>query len=205
MAQLLLDLPLAADYSAASLLPTAGTQAARDILQGFSRGIVSLWGPPGSGKTHVLKAWAARVGAAESLENAGGLLALDDLDKLDAAGQEKLFFWLNGEGLKGGLVVTSGRPVVDLKGVVADVRSRLSAGRAVELSPPIEQELRPLALKWAAERQVELPPAVVDFILARAERSVPVLRAVLERLDRLGLEEKRAVTVPLAKRVLGEA
>jgi chromosomal replication initiation ATPase DnaA len=196
MAQMVLNFPFREDLSAESFFPTAGSAAARELLENFERGVLCLWGEAGSGKTHLLNIWRARVGE-------GNFLAVDDLDKVDAVGQEQLFHWLNNQGKSGALVVASRQPVVELGGLLPDVRSRLSAGQAVEVLPPSDDELAQVAAKWAAERQLELSPEVINFILARAERSVPALRTLVAKLDRLSLEEKRAVTVPLAKKALG--
>ncbi len=193
---MVLNFPFREDLSAESFFPTAGSAAARELLENFERGILCLWGEAGSGKTHLLNIWRARVGE-------GNFLAVDDLDKVDAVGQEQLFHWLNNQGKSGALVVASRQPVVELGGLLPDVRSRLSAGQAVEVLPPSDDELAQVAAKWAAERQLELSPEVINFILARAERSVPALRTLVAKLDRLSLEEKRAVTVPLAKKALG--
>lgn len=194
-----------ADYSAASFLPTQGSEVARKVLQDFERGILCVWGAPGSGKTHLLEVWAARHGIEVNKFNDGPFSALDDLQDLDRDDQERLFHWLNGGGKTGALVVASRKPVVDLQGLLPDVRSRLSAGQAVELLPPSEDELGQVAGKWATDRQLVLGPGVLEFVLARAERSVPALRDLVERLDRLSLEEKRGITVPLARKVLSDS
>jgi chromosomal replication initiation ATPase DnaA len=196
MAQMVLNFPQREDLSAASFFPTEGSAAARELLATFDHGILCLWGAAGSGKTHLLNIWRARVGE-------GNFLAVDDLEHVDAVGQEQLFHWLNNTGKTGALVVASREPVVKLESLLPDVRSRLSAGQAVEILPPSDDELAEVAGKWAAERQIELGDEVVNFILARAERNVPALRELVARLDRLSLEEKRAVTVPLAKKALG--
>jgi chromosomal replication initiation ATPase DnaA len=196
MAQMVLNFPFREDLSAESFFPTAGSAAARELLEKFDSGILCLWGGAGSGKTHLLNIWRARMGE-------GNFLAVDDLEKVDAVGQEQLFHWLNNQGKDGALVVASRQPVVELEGLLPDVRSRLSAGQAVEVLPPSDDELAEVAAKWADERQLELSPEVINFILARAERSVPALRTLVAKLDRLSLEEKRAVTVPLARKVLG--
>lgn len=204
MAQLVMDFPAKTDYSAASFYPTQGSEASRNLMQNFERGLLSLWGAPGSGKTHLLEIWARRMGAARQPAGAGNFLALDDVEKLDTAAQEKLFHWLNRTGRYGALVVASRRPVVELENILPDIRSRLSTGQAVEVLPPGENEFKNICRKWAVEKQLKLPDDVLAYVLARAERSVPVLRGIIEHLDRLSLEEKRAITVLLAKKVMGD-
>src|ERR1700754_3043731 len=103
MAQMVLNFPQREDLSAASFFPTEGSVAARELLEKFDHGILCLWGVAGSGKTHLLNIWRARVGE-------GNFLAVDDLDKVDAVGQEQLFHWLNNQGKTGALVVASRLP-----------------------------------------------------------------------------------------------
>jgi DnaA family protein len=43
---------------------------------------------------------------------------------------------------------------------------------------------------------------VTDYLLTRVPRDLSSLRALVDTLDRVSLEQKRAVTVPLAREVL---
>jgi DnaA family protein len=47
-----------------------------------------------------------------------------------------------------------------------------------------------------------LPPEVAGYLLVRVPRDLSSLRALVDTLDRASLEQKRAVTVPLAREVL---
>lgn len=44
--------------------------------------------------------------------------------------------------------------------------------------------------------------AAIDWLLTHAERDVPGLVALLDRLDRASLAEQRRITVPFLKQVL---
>src|SRR4051812_23056628 len=63
----------------------------RSLAQGELReAIVYLWGESGSGRTHLLHA-AQRA----SLENAAALVIADDVERLDAEAQQRLFVAIN--------------------------------------------------------------------------------------------------------------
>lgn len=203
MKQLVLGLPVGVDYSAASFLPTVGSVQARRVLEGLvpsgaAHGgrVVVLVGPVASGKSHLLHMWREQVGE-EALA-----LAVDDVHALDRVGQERLFHDLNRLKEAGGAVLVTSAVPLNEAGLLADLSSRLLAGETVFLQAPDGEELRELLVKWAGERQLHLPDAVMDYVLLRAERSAAGLHRLVVALDALSMEQKRAVTVPLVRSLL---
>lgn len=191
MRQLVLDLPRGADFSEQAWLTTKGTQAAEEALRQVDAKCVCVYGPVGAGKTHLL--------AMTGLRDAK-LLVVDDLEGLDGGGQEMLFHEFNKRAGKN-IVVASILPVAQLP-LLADLKSRLLTGTQAEMMLPDDGELRALLNKWAVARQLVLPAAVVEFLLVRADRNPRHLLALVAKLDSLGMEHKRGMTVPLAKQVL---
>lgn len=194
MRQLLLDLPKGADFSAAAWQPTSGTTQAYNALLNSDIGCLGIYGPEGAGKTHLL--------VMASQKNAN-LLVVDELETLDPAAQELLFHEFNSR--KGQHIVLASRKPVAQLSLLPDLKSRLLTGIHIEVSLPTETELRTLLSTWATTRQLTLPEAVVNYLLTRAERNPKNLLTLVTMLDDLSLEEKRAITVPLAKRVLESA
>lgn len=190
MRQLLLDLPRGADYGAEAWLSTKGVKDAEEALA-RAQGCVALYGPEGCGKTHLLVMAAMRDAS---------LLVVDELETLEPAAQELLFHEFNARK-GGGMVVASRVPVAQMA-LLPDLKSRLLTGVQVEMRLPEDDELRELLARWAHARQLVLPGAVVDYLMVRADRNPKRLLALVAKLDALSLEEKRAVTVPLAKKVL---
>ena len=62
------------------IVSDANAEAVRalDAWPAWHGGVLALVGPPGSGKTHLAKTWAARAGAVELAPGAGA----DQLDRL---------------------------------------------------------------------------------------------------------------------------
>ena len=65
-----------------------------------------------------------------------------------------------------------------------------------------EDKLAALQLR-ARQRGFDLPVAVGEFILLRAERELSALMQILEELDRSSLQQQRKLTIPLVKSTLG--
>ena len=94
-------------------------------------------------------------------------------------------------------------PPVDLE-VREDLRTRLGWGPVHAVRPLAESETRDTLRQEAGRRGVVLGDDVLDYILARFARDLKSLMHLLHRLDGFALSEKRAITVPLLKRMLNE-
>jgi DnaA family protein len=174
--------------------PVAGSAAAHAAVLSATP-LVCVYGPPGAGKSHLLA-------LAKGAQGGAGAQVWDDLEALPQDAQTELFYALQ-RLAQGGRIITASRlPVAQITTLKPDIKSRLLLGLQAELDLPTEPELRALLAHWAAGRQLRLPGAVADYVLARASRSPATLKALLLQLDALSLEQKRAITVPLAREVL---
>ena len=134
------------------------------------------------------------------------LAAVDDLEKLASspALQEGVLYLFNRLHAEGGRLLFACRTSPRLLDWMRpDLRSRLLWGPVFPIDPPQEEELGPILLKLARDRQVRLSPDLVGFLQLRLPRRVGDYIDALERLDRAGLGLQRPLTVPLAKEVLG--
>jgi len=92
---------------------------------------------------------------------------------------------------------------VDLA-VREDLRTRLGWGPVHAVQPLAEAGTRDALQQEARRRGIVLGAEVLDYILVRFARDLKSLMHLLHRLDGFALAEKRAVTVPLLKRMLNE-
>jgi len=192
--------------------------ALRALARGDNRErFIYLWGGDGSGRTHLLRALlhalsqAGRtvrfLDAADSLETvaAGDVVGVDDVQSLAAPAQMELFSIFN--KLKDGsgtLVATGNMPPARLP-LREDLLTRLAWGLVYEIHALSEADRLAALVDYAAARGFELPRAVADYLLAHAPRDLHTLRSLVDSLDRLSLERKRDVTVPLARELLQPA
>ena len=94
-------------------------------------------------------------------------------------------------------------PPVDLA-VREDLRTRLGWGAVHAVRPLAEGDMRVALQQEARRRGLALGDDVLDYLLTRFARDLKSLMHLLHRLDDFALAEKRAVTVPLLKRMLNE-
>lgn len=206
----------------ASFHPTSANAALLQYLQGFGTGkdqFCFLWGMPGSGKTHLLQALCHASATAVYLplaQLAGhGPRSLDGLDAFAflvfddvqaVAGQpeweERLFQLFNALHARGARICLSAdRNPVALPLALADLRSRLQLSVVFEVQPLDEAGRLEVLKQRAHQRGIELKEEVAAYIMARSPRGMLDLLAVLDRLDRLSLAEKRRVTIPFIRSI----
>lgn len=203
-----------------SYVPGANSAALAHLRQGGVAGapVSYLWGPSGTGKTHLLRALVRKAheqgqrsgwfAAADhlpwELDEAWSLVVIDDCDALDEARQHAAFALFVDAATLGIPVAAAGRvPPVDLP-LREDLRTRLGWGHVFALQPLAEAEMRAALRREADRRGVFLSDDVMDYLLTRFERNLQPLMAQLERLDRFSLANKRAITVPMLKLMLAE-
>ena len=155
----------------------------------FPEVILYLWGEAGSGKSHLLRA-------------CGGPHAIDDVETLSESAQIALFNAINEARQSGGRVLVAGNAPPGQLPLRDDLKSRLAWGLVYHLKRLTDDE-RATYLRAEAERRgMRVPEEVIRYLLAHVRRDLPTLAAILEELDRVSLELKRPVTLPLVKEAL---
>jgi DnaA family protein len=209
MRQLILDIRPDAPPDFDNFLPGPNAEAC-SILREHAAGLVDeavlyLWGETGTGKSHLLSAWAklAQAIIAPPLpEPPVNWLALDDVHRLDAQEQIRLFGLINAAREGTGRVLACGpRPPAQL-GLRPDLATRLAQGLVFRLSPLSDTD-KLTALNARADAQgLDLPEDVSRYLLTHCRRDLPHLLGMVEELDAYSLSRKRPVTLPLLKEVL---
>jgi chromosomal replication initiation ATPase DnaA len=173
---------------------------------------VIIFGPAGSGKTHLLKMIANQTGGniedlITPLVNLPTVTLLDDVDSLiqNQESKEALLHIYNWQKEKQGtLVLTATKPVQQWVLDLADLHSRLMTVPHLEIHAPDDLLLTGLIGKFFNDRQIRITEEVIDFLLKRGPRDPALLQKMLIALDTSALAEKRAITVPFAKKTLDE-
>jgi DnaA family protein len=175
-----------------------------------------LWGAPGAGKTHLLRAATAAVdargGTATFVADPGELLAhdatllaaralvaVDAIDRANPEAQARLFTVFNGLRERGGhLLVASDMPPA-ATALRDDLRTRVGWGLVYELLPLADAD-KPAALAaYARQRGFWLADDVIAYLLAHGRRDMGALLGALAALDRHSLATKRPITIPLLR------
>jgi DnaA family protein len=197
MRQLPLPLSAAAQPSLDNYVAGANAEAlerVRALAYGrHDEPIVYLWGEPGSGRTHLLRA-AARENPA--------IVVADDVESLDRAAQQALFVAINTAREGGPAVLAAGNAPPGRLDLREDLRTRLGWGLVYQLKPLSDAEKAVYLRSVAASRGLALGDEVVAYLLSRLPRDLPSLHAVLDRLDRHALARQRPLTLPLVREAL---
>ena len=185
-----------------------------------------LWGPQGSGRSHLAQATCTLIGgrfldgrtataadiraAAEPVEGESPevrrTLVVDGVEALNADAQEALFHAINllREDARGALVVTGNATPRDLflKPGRDDLRSRLAWGLVYQLHRLDDGE-KDAALEQRADQQgFPLTPEVRRYLLTHFSRDLGSLMRMIDVLDRHAREHQRVVTVPMIREFL---
>ena len=182
--------------------------AALDSWPDWPGGRLTIFGPEGSGKSHLARAWAARTGAfiagdaALDLARApGGPILLEDVDR--GVADDALFHLINRADAGGSLLLTARTAPRRWPAQLPDLRSRLNALFAVELEAPDDTVLEGLLLRFFRDRHIKPDADLLSYLLRRMERSATAAQALVSRLDEAADASGRPVTRALAREVLG--
>lgn len=175
-----------------------------------------LWGPSGSGRTHLLKAvrealreqgatigWLdASVAEAPAFDEGWAAVLMDDVHLYSAVQQHAAFSWFVQAQTAHQWVLAAGDVAPAGLALREDLRTRLGWGHVYGLQLLTEAERRAVLRQAADARGIFLGDDVMDFMLTRFSRDLGNLMQLLEHLDEFALQTQRAITVPLLKAML---
>jgi len=226
MKQIALDISLQPGPSLQNYLPGDNGQALQHLklwLESSRRAPVPtyLWGPSGSGKSHLLRAVANALQAqgqsfgwidADCTEPGPFVpewraVLFDDVHRYSIVQQHAAFNWFVHASAPGRepcwILAARDSPPADLA-VRDDLRSRLGWGHVFALQALSDAQRRAVLLQQAQARGLTLSSDVVDYMLTRFSRDLGHQSALLDQLDAYALQTQRAITVPLLKSMLDD-
>ena len=225
--QLSLEVRLRDDATLDNFLALPKTQQLMGALQTQldpdGESAIYLYGPAGTGKSHLLQASCHEPGvetiylplsdlrqyaALDVLQGVGNAdrVCIDDIHVVlgDVHWEQALFNLYNEARQRGcRLIVAADAAPRALTVNLADLRSRLSWGIVYQLAQPEDHDKEAILQFRASRRGLTLPSSVASYIVSRAPRAMDQLLQVLETLDKASLAEKRALSIPFVKEALG--
>lgn len=230
MEQLPLEVRLA-DHAVFRNFHAAGNEALvhalLDAAAGVGHHLIWLWGPRGSGRSHLLQAAVAGAdqagrralhvplersldlpaGILEGLE-AAALVAIDDVDAV--AGQPDwergLFTLFEKVRAAGGTLLLSAAAAPAAAGIaLPDLASRFASGLIFRVQPLDDEGLLAALTLRARFRGFELPAETGRFLLTRLSRRPADLFRLLDDLDRAGLAAQKRLTIPFVRQVIASS
>lgn len=171
----------------------------------------NIYGPAGCGKSQMGAFFANRTKAMiidslttfdRSRFDGYDVIVLDGVSADEGWSGDALFHFCNYLSETGKYALfLSETPISQLGFSLADVRSRLRAIPSQEIQLPDDELLRALFESYFHERQCAVTEAVLDYIVARCDRSYEAVAQLVSAIDRESLAAKQAITIPLVRAV----
>lgn len=225
--QLILDILPSAEPTFDNMVPGANP-AALSAAQNLNAGsTLYVWGPDGSGRSHLLKACAkhhggvyadADPGAPASAVAISNLLegsvmppcvAIDDIHRLDEPALAAVFGLYNRWREQSSsqeafsLIISGDRAPLQMP-IREDVRTRLGWGAVYRLEPLSDDDKFAALIGYARDRGMPLSEDVLRWLLIHGSRDIRALFATLDALDRYALANHRPLTLPLLKSMMAQ-
>ena len=169
---------------------------------------ILLIGPNKSGKTHLGKIWQKNNNAIsyennfEIILNYKKNIFIDDF--LKNINEEKIFHLINHCSInKLTILLTSNKEVFEHNFLLKDLVSRLKTFNLLRINLPDDDLIINLIIKLLHDKQIIIKnKEIFHYILKRIERSYEEIFLLIENIDKLSLEKKRELTIPLIKKLL---
>ncbi|APG62848.1 hypothetical protein LPB140_08645 [Sphingorhabdus lutea] len=154
-----------------------------------SSGQLLLSGAGRSGKSTMLK-YAATLGDA---------VIIDDAQN---SGEEFLFAQWNLAREKNiPLIFASQRPAFEWQMTLPDLKSRIGSMDWVEIAPPDDEMVENLLQKHLNDRGATIYDEASAYLIKRIERSYMAVEQCAIEINRLALEQKSPITLPLVRQI----
>lgn len=169
---------------------------------------ILLIGPNKSGKTHLGKIWQKNNNAVsyennfEIILNYKKNIFIDDF--LKNINEEQIFHLINHCSInKLTILLTSNKEVFEHNFLLKDLVSRLKTFNLLRINLPDDDLIINLIIKLLHDKQIIIKnEEIFHYILKRIERSYEEIFLLIENIDKLSLEKKRELTIPLIKKLL---
>lgn len=168
---------------------------------------IILYGPSGSGKTHLVHIWQ-HLSQAYDITHESSLFLPEHhclfIENIEQIKDESVLLHRYNmiKENKGFLLLTSRVHPKDLPFMIPDLMSRLLTVPSLRLGTPDETLLKDVCMKLINDRQLNIKPEVIEYIVTRMERSFATLRRIVDKLDKEALIQKHKITIPFVRQVL---
>ena len=213
--QLIFDLPCYPAIGTEDFFVSKANSLAFEVVQNWANWNdrrVLITGGKGSGKTHLSHVWANLSGAKfielnnqeQDLSNIKTLI-IENIDLIISIPtfEEKLFHLLNfAKQLDIYVLMTSSVAASRLGVQLLDLSSRLQATEHFPIYPPDDALLSAVLVKQFSDRQINISPSLIEYILKRITRSLSSVSNFVVSLDNLMMKTKKGPSRVMISEVL---
>ena len=213
--QLIFKFPKKKIYLKEDYYVSSSNKQAYDFINSWPkwfRRIANIFGPPGSGKTHLASILKYKTSVLETeLKNFDDKIFLKFktkealiLENLDENISESLLFSLWNMALQDNkyFLITSKKPINKFKFKLADLKSRTKSCFSIEIKLPDDDLISVIIAKNLSDRQIKIEKKHVDYIVKRIDRSYEKISQFISVLDKYSLKKGHPFGLKLIKQVL---
>ena len=213
--QLILKFPRDNVYLKEDFYVSSGNQEAYEFINSWPKWIkriVNIFGPPGSGKTHLASILKSKTSTLKIESD-----ALDDkiffefktkealiIENLNEKVSENLLFSLWNVALQDNkyLLITSTKPISTYKFKLLDLKSRASSSVIIGINLPSDDLISVILAKNFSDKQIKVEKKHIDYIIKRIDRSYEKISQFISILDKNSLKNASPPNLKLIKEVL---
>ena len=189
------------------------------LLQESKSQFTHIAGAKLSGKTHLLQAWVNTAPAPAIFVSAGDkinlrnladdykYIAIDNIDCMRENQQIQLFDLFNKIKLnnRDNFLLTSSSSSLELNATIRkDLKTRILSGLNLHLKALNDTDLRLAITIFTTQEGISLAEAEINYLINHYARSIGVLIKTIHKLAEVAVIEKRNITIPFIKQVLGQ-
>ena len=174
---------------------------------------LNLYGEKGSGKTHLSKILENKIKKSSIIyANKINNNIIQDLNSLDCLiiedfnnniDEQLLYTILNhSKQLENYVLINSLNPIKNLNFSSKDLKSRINSFVFLGIELPTDDILKVLITKTLSDKQVNISPKLIDFILNNVDRSYQEMFKFIKEVDDLSLSTGKSININLIKKVL---
>ena len=179
----------------------------------INNNIFCIYGPLGSGKTHISKVWMEKSNAIifngisdlsfDYLSGFDRNLIFEDIALNKNWPENLLFEFINEiKSSRLSLLITCNSDPLKIKWKTKDLISRFTSFTNIEIKLPDDILIRKLLIKQFADRQLSLDSEQIEYISKRIERSYSSIIRIVDRVDNLALQHKKAISKNIIKEAI---
>ena len=213
--QLILKFPTNNVYLKEDFYVSSSNQEAHEFISSWPRWIkriANIFGPPGSGKTHLASILKSKTSTLEIQSD-----ALNDkiffefkinetliIENLNEKVSENLLFSLWNFALQDNkyFLITSTKPINKYNFKLPDLKSRVNSSTIIGIKPPSDDLISVILAKNFSDKQIKVKKKHIDYIIKRIDRSYEKISQFISILDKYSLKKNSPFSLKLIKEVL---
>ena len=213
--QLILKFPANQVYSKEDFYVSSSNQKAYEFINAWPKWIkriVNIFGPTGSGKTHLASILKKKTSTLEiQSEELNDKIFFEFkakealiIENLNEKVSETLLFSIWNAALQDNkyVLITSTKPINSYKFELDDLRSRVNSSMIIGINLPSDDLISVILAKNFSDKQIKVEKKHIDYIIKRIDRSYEKISQFISILDKYSLKKGSPFGLKLIKEVL---